>query len=387
MTTLAPLPGSPESVHLLADRLAGTGARLAGMAGVLARLRDGAVWDGPAGAAFGQRVAAVPTVLDAASRRMLGAVGPLRLLAGALEDAQRVTGLAQREHAEATDSYTRLEEQAWSLVSSGATESDAALALVRARQREDAATMHRAEVRHAVALEGYRAADRRCAAVLGALVDDGLADPWGYRGLTGASDAGHALGYMGMLGPTTPVAKGVGVVGEAAGTAADVALLGVYGQGSWAELGTAAALSGSTFLGRGLVAGSAKGARLGSDGVQVLGRLSARERVVAGAAAEARRRVSAVRRTFDVPDARGTPSALLGGPVVGVAGRASVGARLRGGAVAARARVRAGVDARFLDDWRLATANGTRPMYASGTTLQAAALVGTEVEERRRAHR
>lgn len=384
MTSLAPLSGSPESVRLLADRLASSGARLAAMSGVLARVREGAVWDGPAGDAFGSRVAAVPAVLDAASRRMLGAVAPLRALAATLEDAQRTSEAARRDHTDSEDWYARLEERAWSLVSAGVEESDAALLAVRARQREHAETMHRAQARHALALEDYREADRRCAAALGRLVDDGLADPWAYRGLHGASAAGHGLGYVGVLGPTTPVAKGVGLVGEAAGTAADAALLGVYGEGSWSGLGASAALGGAAFLGRGLVAGAGSGARLGAEGVEVYRRLSARERLVAGAAAESRRRMAVLRRTFDVPGARGTPSALVGGPAVRALPRGPLRTRVRAGVAAAGVRARAAVDARFLDDWRLATANGTRPMYASGVTLQAAAAGGRTVVERRR---
>ena len=376
---LAPITGSPEAVRLLADRLATGGDRLAAMAGVLGPLRDGAVWDGPAGEAFGQRVLAVPAVLDAAARRLLGAVAPLRLLADALEDAQRLAAAAGREHTDAEDWYARLEERAWSLASSGVQESDPALLAVRALQREHAATMHRARTRHAAATELQREADRRCAAALRRLVDDGLADPWGYRGLHAASRVGHDVGYVGTIGGVTPAAKGVGLVGEAAGTTADAALLAVYGEGSWSGLGASAALSGSAFLGRGLVAGAGHGARIGVDGVEVLRRLSARERVLAGAASEARRRVSALRRTFDVTE-RATPSALVGGPAL----RRSTAGGLRGGLAAARVRVRAGVDAGFLDDWRLATANGTRPMYASGVTLQAAAAGGRTVVERRR---
>ena len=70
---LAPITGSPEAVRLLADRLATGGARLAAMAGVLGPLRDGAVWDGPAGEAFGQRVLAVPAVWATSARPRSGA--------------------------------------------------------------------------------------------------------------------------------------------------------------------------------------------------------------------------------------------------------------------------------------------------------------------------
>ncbi len=383
MTRLRPLAGSPGCVRLVADRLADSGVRLASTAGVLTRLRHGAVWDGPAGEAFGRRLGAVPTTLDVASRRLLGAVAPLRRLADALEDAQQVTDLEQRRYAEAEDAYALLEERAWSLVSAGAGEADPALLAVRRAQLDETEAMQRATARHTAAVEGYAAADRRCAAGLRSLVDDGLADPWGYRALGVASETGHAAGSLGVLGRLVPVAAGVTVVGEATGTAADTALLTVYGEGSWSELGASAALGATAFLGRGLVGGATKGARVGSEGVEVFRRMSAHERVVAGAAGEARRRVAQLRRTFDVPPPRATPSALVGGPAVHVARGGSVLNRVRDVAGTARGRARAGIDARFLDDWRLATANGTRPMYASGVTLRAAAAGGDRALDRR----
>src|SRR5829696_5607458 len=85
---LPPLPGHPGAVRLLADRLSSTALRLSGLAGVLARLRDGATWDGPAGEAFGARLREVTPVLDAVSHRLGGAAPPLRELADAMEEAQ-----------------------------------------------------------------------------------------------------------------------------------------------------------------------------------------------------------------------------------------------------------------------------------------------------------
>ncbi|HET7760810.1 MAG TPA: hypothetical protein VFL46_00515, partial [Phycicoccus sp.] len=153
MTVLAPLPGDPDAVRLLAERLATTGERLSGLAAVLVRLRDeGAVWDGPAGRAFAARIGPLPGVIDAAARRHLGAVAPLRALADALEDAQVVIAAAQREHDAAEGEYTRLEDHAWTLTAAGVAESDAALLAVRLRQREDVEAMQRAGRRHALAV-------------------------------------------------------------------------------------------------------------------------------------------------------------------------------------------------------------------------------------------
>ncbi len=381
MTVLAPLSGSPESVRLLADRLAVTGERLTAMSTVLARLRGGAVWDGPAGEAFGTRVGAVPGALDAAGRRHLGAVGPVRALADALEAAQADTARAQREHTAAQERYVSLENRAWSLVSQGVGEADPLLLAVRRHQQGEAETMERCRRQHAVALAALAEADRRCAHALRALADDGLADPWTYRALSSTAGTGHDVGTLGLLTPLAPELGPVALVGDGVGTAGDLALLVGYGEGSWGAVAASAACTATGFAGRALATGAGAGARLGADGVEVLGRLSSRERVLAGSVAEARRRVAAVRRTFDVPAPRATPSALLGGPPVRPP-RVGPVARVRGGLATGRARVRAALDRRFLDEWRLATANGTRGMYASGVTLQAAAAAGQKAADR-----
>lgn len=383
MTYLVPLRGSPESVRLVADRLLDSGRSLAAMSGVLATMRDGAVWDGPAGSAFGARLGAAPGVLDAAARRLVAAVVPLRALAAALEDAQHVAERAGREYADAEDEYVRLEHEAWRLVSSGTSESDPLLLALRERQRELAGTMERARARHTAAFAEFHEADRHCTRILRALADDGIADPWGYRGLQAASEAGHGVGQAGLLGPVVPQSRGIGLVGEAVGTAADTALLVGYGQGSWSQMGTSAGLYAVGFAGGSLAKGAGVGARMGSEGVEVLSRVSARERLVAGAALEARRRISAVRRGLDAPPRRATPSAMLGGPPVPPPPPASLADRVRRAAEAARARARAAADAAFLDDWTVATAVGTRPMYASGVTLRAAAAGGQKAVDHR----
>ncbi|HET7821649.1 MAG TPA: hypothetical protein VFL10_08995, partial [Ornithinibacter sp.] len=87
MSGLPPLPGHPGAVRLLADRLASTAQRLSALAAGVARLRDGATWDGPAGDAFGTRLREVGPVLDAGAARLGGAAAPLRSLAVAMEQA------------------------------------------------------------------------------------------------------------------------------------------------------------------------------------------------------------------------------------------------------------------------------------------------------------
>jgi hypothetical protein len=131
-------------------------------------------------------------------------------------------------------------------------------------------------------------------------------------------------------------------------------------------------------------------------------RLTAQQRLALGVVREVRGRRDAIRASFRVPPARGTPSALLGGPAPRSAARRSGGGAGsepslgadRATDLSARAilgRVRAGarrgmvgtgsvaaaqVDRVFLDHWRLATANGVQAerMYAAGATLELGAV-------------
>ena len=145
-----------------------------------------------------------------------------------------------------------------------------------------------------------------------------------------------------------------------------------------------------------LRAGATAGAERTATGVVSTARLTGQQRLALGVVHEVRRRRDALRASFRVPPARGTPSALLGGPPpravvasvasVLVAVRASgPGSRCRvcsggsgrhpSGGAGARSAAVARVDRAFLDDWRLATANGPQAerMYTAGVTLETAA--------------
>jgi hypothetical protein len=308
----------------------------------------------------------------------------LRSLAAALEDAQAVATAAQREYAAAEEGYARLEDHAWALSSAGVPEDDPRMLGVRVRQQEEARAMTQARARHETALADHAAADRWCARRIRALAEDGLGDPWAYRALSQASTVGHDVGTVGLLTPVAPELGPLALGGDTVGTLGDLGLLAAYGEGSWSGFGLAAGCTTAGFAGRALATGAGAGARLGATGAEVVGRLSSRERVLAGSVAEARRRVAAVRRTFEVPAERATPPALTGGPPLRTPRGPAPGptALVRAGTASVRARVRAAADARFLDDWRLATVNGTRGMYTSGVTLQVAAAAGQRAVDR-----
>jgi hypothetical protein len=384
-------------VRLLADRLTTTARRLSALAATLARLRDGAMWDGPAGDAFGARLHDVVPVLDAVAVRLGGAGPPLRALAEAMEEAQAVTSRAVLDVDEAEHAYAVLEERVVALLAAGTEEGSAEVLVVRHLQTEQVRREGDARARHAVAADRFREADQRCAAVLRTLSVDGIADSLPYRVVAGLGSAGHDLATVGPLGAVVPELRPVAAAADAMAVAADATLLAAYGEGDLRELAQGAALAAAGALGGVARAGATAGAHRTAAGVVVTARLTPQQRLALGAVRSARARRDAVVASFRVPPERGSPSALLGGPpprtVAAAAGGAdlavaSAPARLAAGArmAGSRARVlaRARVERAFLDDWRLATANGpaAQRMYVAGATLEVTSRTGGVVADR-----
>lgn len=403
MTGLPPLPGHPGAVRLLADRLASTAQRLSALAAVLARLRDGATWDGPAGEAFGARLREVGPVLDAVAMRLGGAAAPLRGLAAAMEEAQTVIAAAVLDVDEAEHAYAFLEDRAVALVSAGAGEGNPETLVVRHLQIEQVELQRVARARHAAAAERFREADARCAGVLRTLSVDGIADSLPYRVLAGVSSAGHDLATLAPVATVVPELKPVVTVADGAAVAADAALLAAYGEGDAGQLAAAAGLTAAGAFGGALRLGATAGAERTATGVVSTVRLTAQQRLAVGVVRQARARRDALRATLRVPLQRGTPSAVLGGPaprslanqgsglglgsgltLPAVATRLGEGARRA--AAGAHAAARARVDRAFLDDWRLVTANGAQAqrMYAAGATLEVGATGASKAGAGRR---
>ena len=394
MSGLAPLPGDPAAVRVLAERLSTSARRLGAIAGALARLRGGATWEGPAGDAFGRRLHEVEPVLDAVAHRLGGAAPPLRVLADAMEEAQQVVTRAVRDDLDAEHAYVVLEDRAYALLSTGRGEDDPEVLVVRHLQRDQAEVRAGARAQHAAAGERFREADLRCARALAALAVDGLTDSLSYRAVAAASSAGHVVSALGPAATVVPWLRPVAAGGEALAVAGDTALLIGYGEGDAGALAASAALAATGGAAGTLRRGAVLGARRTSAGTLVTRRLTAHERLRLGAVAEVRQRRDDLRRRFAVPPERGTPSALLGGPVSGrragaagvrprpgVAGvRSMAGFRSAVDARVVRARALAGAraDAAFRHDWQLATANGVsaQRMYAAGATLEVATRAG-----------
>ena len=394
MSGLPPLPGHPGAVRLLADRLASTAARLSALASVLARLRDGATWDGPAGEAFGARLRELGPVLEAVSVRLGGAAPPLRSLADAMEEAQGVVARAVLDVDEAQHAYAVLEDRAAALVAGGAGADDPGMLLVRHLQLEQVEAEQVARARHRAAAERFQRG--------GPSLRRRAAHPVGRRprrlgALPRARRCQHRRPRRG-----DPRARRDGAARAGAGRLrrgwgwpwlADATLLAAYGEGDAGALARSAALSGLGAAGGVLRAGATAGAERTAAGVVSTARLTGQQRLALGVVHEVRRRRDALRASFRVPPARGTPSAARRRPPVRGRGSAAVllavrawgpGSRCRPcsiwpGRAARRAVTRsharrpvARVDRAFLDDWRLATANGPQAqrMYTAGVTLE-----------------
>jgi hypothetical protein len=68
--------------------------------------------------------------------------------------------------------------------------------------------------------------------------------------------------------------------------------------------------------------------------------------------------------------------------VADVSGAGGARGALRRGTAGARSAALAAAERAFLADWRVATGQGTRPMYVAGVTLQAGAAAGGKAADR-----
>ncbi len=174
---------------------------------------------------------------------------------------------------------------------------------------------------------------------------------------------------------------------------ADAGVLAVYGEGDVGSLAAGLAFASAGGIGRALRHGSVAGAEATAVGVRTTRSLTTQQRMALGVVDAARSRRDALRTSLRGVPARGTSSALLGGPAVRVRALPATGSAAQRASAAARLaaeRVREAaaeqVRRRVLDDWRLASANGAaaQRMYASGVTLEVAGAAGTRVNDHER---
>ncbi|TPG12534.1 hypothetical protein [Pedococcus bigeumensis] len=260
---LRPLPGDAVTMHALADRLAGQGELLLALASTLRGLADPstATWVSPAGAAFASRSRTAASLLASVGRRYAVCAVALRPLAAALTEAQHevASAVAERDDAwvRAVDLGNRrvVAEQGADPVQRAAAEP------LHRLEVEQLERVEGAERRHASGWARYTEADRRCAAVLHRLVQDGLDDSRAYDALTGLSRAAGDVGGVAGTLALVPVLKPLGVVAGACDglqVAADTVIRVGYGDGDWSRIalsaGTSAAGPLAAVLKRGALA-------------------------------------------------------------------------------------------------------------------------------------
>lgn len=381
---LEPLSGSPNGVRDVADRLTATSRRVGDVTTVLAGLKRGATWVSSAGKAFGARLDEAPPLLDAVARRLGGAAVPLRELADAMEEAQRVVEGAIRDDSEAQDTYAVLEGRAYALIVAGSDELSPDVVAVRAVQREQVRIRESARARHAAAMERFRGVDARCSATVRALTQDAVADTALYRLVAGSQTVGHNLAAAGSVATVVPHLRPVAAAGDVLSVAADMTLLVGYREGSWSDLGTTVAMAGASNVAGALKIAGTAGATKSVSGSFVTStrRLTMQQRLAVGVTQQARAKRDAIRARFRFEaDDRATPSRYIEvtprpvrtTPVWKVTREQAV-ARVR-------AVAQAKADQVFLDGWRRASANGpaAQRMYATGTALDVGVKVAPKV--------
>jgi hypothetical protein len=386
---LPPLPGDPETARVLADVLAAQGGSLRSLANTLRRLGDPATttWESPAGVVFTARAGGVAGVIERVGRRYAVSATAVRGLAAVLQECQAQVAWAQRVNEAAWPDFLAASEAKVVAESSAAPGSAAEAARCQVVMAQAGERAERAERVHAQASARYRDADRRCAAVLGGLLDDGLADRWHYDLLTGTSSTAAQVS-QGCDGARW--VPGWGAAAKAVGTTADAAQLGsdlvvkvAYGDGSWRSIavsGAAAALGQSaTVLKQGAKATNARAIESARTRVERRAlRLTTSRRLQVAAADH-------VRRGFRDPMPPPKPLALAPPPP-------GLAARSRWVVAQGQARLRAELDRRWLADFRavVGTPGASGGMFVSGVALegtQKVVEVGDALESRFRHER
>jgi hypothetical protein len=247
MTVLRPLPGDAETVRALADRLQAQGELLLSLAETLRGLAGPDVtWESPSGVAFVARSQAAAALLVGVGRRHARSAAALRPLATALEHAQRIVAAAVAEHDIAYPRAVALGTARAEAEQSADPAQRATAVAYRCREVAELERAQDAERSHLEAWRQFHEADRRCAAVLHRLVEDGLADSRTYDALTGL---GRATGWVeDVAGPIallpTPPSKALGAAAGTAGAVnvlADTTVKLAYGDGDWTSIGLSAA--------------------------------------------------------------------------------------------------------------------------------------------------
>lgn len=400
MRILEPLPGRPAAIRALAQALCGSAGGYSDVGRAVGALNHAALWEGPAGEAFGAKAVRVPGLLDAAAARYAACASSLRTLADSLERAQGVIARAIETDSRCSREYVRLESrvevlEATTRASGGLTGAavDAAVEVagLRTAQQRLLEEQSRARAEYDRVVAEHADTDRRCAARLRAASDDVLADSRTYLALRAA--AGHSrtseiLEGAGMLLP--PVGAAVGVT-----NAVSEGLLQVfYDEGSRKSVAINGSLSMLGGWGKVLRRAATVGSRVVVTGagrtVVRQTRYTPTERVAVAARQQVSQSVRARLSAFTDPRIRYLPGGGLGGRNTASAlhglppGHRSLSAPARSVPLRLKSAALERVNTKVLDDIRIARAGGrtTQRMYVAGITLEGGAKGGQQLLSR-----
>lgn len=372
--TLPPIEGNPEAVRTLSRTLRSAAGRLTSINAVLVDIKAGASWDSPAGELFEAAVQQSPPVLDALIDRYAGAAVALMTFSDELEHAQSRATAARVRYESSTREYLHLEDL---LVSVMGTPEQAG---VEERQRFEMRALLSAEDDHSAAWGSFTRADRQLARQLRHLADDILDDSAFYSSLAMMDEFSQEVACIPPVSRRIPVLGALSTAGEVAAGVSGVALLALYGEGSWKKLGANTVLSASGLGARGLKAGSLAGSRATSRLADrqrgyVGEKLSAKERFFIGTREELHRQFPKLSKAIDphAPNSRmvvplGKVPTMDSTKGMSLKQKAQVW-RAQGAAIA-----RHSADKVFLDNWRAASAGGSgaQRMFVAGSTLETA---------------
>jgi hypothetical protein len=383
-------------VLALAARLRGQAARLASVARLLAALAPavGTAWQSPAGAAFTGRAAAVVAPLQRIELRLSVAAAVLVGLADELRGDQAAAARATADWHDAHPRFVALAEAtALAERSSDECRRTEAVAL-RQLMVEQGHRVVVAQAEHARAHERWRAADRRAAAVLGRLVEDGLADDPLYDALTAASrlagEAGDVSAVLELAPPLRAAAAPVSLAAAGVQVGSDALVRASYGDGDWGTIALLGAGAAAGPVATGLRATAAAGSvvpdevtsvvRVGDRHTPSSTWSSALARAGANPPPAWRERLheglreswaEAVGASGSTTTRAGRAATVAGAAPVPTGGRARVAWLRDHGRDVALAHATAYARSRWLDDWARATSAGPVPqaLHVTGSVV------------------
>jgi hypothetical protein len=295
--------------------------------------------------------------------------------ADALETVQRQARASSEDHRSAWADLRVLEELAV------AAQADPVAADgIRRRQGEAMGRVTEAERAHVRARDDFRTADRHLARRLRVLADDVLDDAWHYSAFAAGDRFGEELAAVPPVLRRTSVTAVLGARADAVGTASQVGLLVLYGEGSWKQVGVNAGTRVLGFGAKGLRTGALAGSRPTSslaDGRRghVGDQLSPGQRFLIGSRDELHRTQPRLARALDIsvpPSRMVVPLSPL--PAMRATKDLPLGRKAQVWRAHATVVVRRRADEAFLDDWRAVTAGGAgaQRMFVAGVTLERA---------------